>query len=946
MWDKSANRGDILKTYRFPDVLLAQPALFAKLRNFFGLRAGVQLIVLINRQPFQAGNLLISYLPAAKYNTAKTSMAAISLPTRTGMTRVNLDLMSASLAELTVPYVSPHVYYNLLTGEGTIGDFSISCYSPLTDISDTGEVTIKVQARFVDVDLEFPTGTTPISTSLFTSLSTSLDKLNILPSISNLRELKKLVNQLIKKSENKEITLQMNDKINTLNVTPKALPNMSVSNSNNSHVMSLSSSNVLPSMFLGGNMNEMDILSVVQVPCFHDSFSISNETSETNVWNKQVHPLVPATTNTDGSLNVDYIYFHALPFSKWSSSFIYTFKVVKTRFHSLRVRVWFSPASSDPSTIDRNAVRSKIIDLKEQNEFQFEVPYIWPHPKLNVHSNPQSLGIIGVDIINAMVYPSTVNPSIDVIVERAAGPDFKVHLVTPLQAFPFIPSTQLKTKEIEKPKEKLLEYDPIVDPLVDIVPYNDENPYKLLTSSIIRSQNFNDVTKAVDYVNSLPEEHVNALNWMSSFTTLNASSLILPIGIILKKIQENKIRILSKRSEDDFVPDLTTEGIESNPGPTETLANFVSGDTSTRTLTSTLSGPMTIQIQTIQYLDTSDVVIINFSGDYTSTNVPVSRYSHSFISFNYLGDTPSITFNTQGTFAGGFAWVIITFCNDLIPLSLSSDPLDVNVTNTDPLNVNVSNTPLPVSFTSTTDSIVTKTSIDLQMNTTEQDQERQIGDNFVRPKQSVLADNICLGSHIQSIKDMICRSGAVYNNSTLPATNLLNIYPHMFGLTQGAFTSSNAQDILSYYAISYAFARGGINLRFLSAPDFSFIYTLSGDNFYSTASADTGIVHQNGGTSSAAYRRSLGGALQQVIKPDLEGYGEISVPFYSDSYMYYVSPSVAMDTSVAMSELRLPYTTCLIELLGDLTNFVIYRAASSDFEFSFLTGPPILFPNI
>lgn len=867
-------------------------------------------------------------------------MATISLPTRSGMTRTNLDLMSTSVSELTVPFVSPHVYYNLLTGDGTIGDFSISCYSPLTDVSDTGQVTIQVQARFVDVDLEFPTGTTAPSLSVFSPIVESLEKLKFTPSILNLKEVKRMVNQLIKRNESGEISLQMNDKIDTLNVKPKALPNMAVTNSNNSHVMSLFSSNVLPSSNLGGNVGEMEILSMVQIPCYHDNFSVSNEAADTNVWSKQVHPLIPASTNSDGSLNVDYIYFNALPFSKWSSSFIYTFKVVKTRFHSLRLRVWFSPASTDPSTIDRNATRSKIIDLKEQNEFQFEVPYIWPHPKLNVHSLPQSLGIIGVDIVNPMVYPTSVASSIDVIVERAAGPDFKVNLVAPLQAFPFIPSAT-KTRNAQDIRDNLpdktFEYEPLVGDLIDIIPFNSQDPRELLTNTILSNRIMQDPGKISDLVKSYDDKHVNALNWLNSFDTLNASSLFLPIGLILNKIKEGKIRVLTKRSADSFVKDLTTEGIEPNPGPTETLTNFISSTATVRSFTSTLSGPMRIQISLVQYLDTSDIVLITFSGAYTSGSYPVIKSAPSYIVFDYLGDTPTIT-ATNGNVADGFAWITITFSNDFVPTPISSSP---------PLDVVITNTPLPVTDAGGgPDAIVTTTSIDLQMNTSEQDSERKISNNFVRPVQSQMADNVCLGTQINSIKDMICRASLVYRNTTVPSSSLLNIYPHMFGLTQGSFASSNAQDILSYYASVYAFARGGINLRFVSAPDFGYILSLSGDNFFSTASASTGIVHQNVDAISDAYSRALGGSLQQVIKPNIEGYGEITIPFYSDTYMYYVSPSVTMDTTAAMSELRLPYTTCLLQLLGDLTNLAIYRAASSDFELSFLTGPPVLFLNV
>lgn len=884
----------------------------------------MQLIVLVNRQPFQAGNLLISYLPAAKYNPTKLSMALTSLPTRTGMTRTNLDLMSASVAELTVPYVSPHVYYNLLTGAGTIGDFILSVYSPLTDVADTGTVSIQVQARFIDPDPEFPTGSIP--ETQVSSLQRIMDNLNQRVTLEQLRDMKKLINKYLKKED---IELQMNDEIRTLNVTPKALPNMSVTNVNNSHVLSLFSKNVLPSLSMGGNLGEMDILKVVQIPCYHDTFNISNESAETLVWSKQVTPLIPASTNPDGSSNVDYIYFHAVPFSKWASSFKYTFRVVKTRFHSLRVRVWFSPASTSAENIDRNSSISKIVDLKEQNEFEFEVPYIWPHPMLNVYSEPQSLGMIGVDIVNPMVYPSTVSPSINIIVERSAGDDFKVNLPAPLRAFPTDPTPTIKTKIVEKivDTNPLITYDPIVPDLVDIVPYNDIDPHKLLTENIMRSNKFNDVAKAVKYAESLPTEHANALNWLSSFDQLNASSLILPIGIIMKKINEHKIRILNKRSEDAFVKDLTTEGIEPNPGPTEVFANFLNAANPTRTFTSSLGGPVRIRISLTQYQDSSDIVSATFTGAIETTPVPVTKFASNVLDFEHEGDNPSLTASV-GTLTDGVIWITVTFSNYFIPTTLSEDPLSVNV----------ANTPLPVTSSSEESSIVTKTSIVLQMNTHEQDEERKVKP-FSRPTQSLLADQACLGQHITNISQMFKRSGLVASHENLTTANLVSLAPHMFGLYFP--TSKNATDILSYYASSYAFARGGINLRIVAAPDFAFNFVLGGDDFYGASSTLRGFSDTTVSLPASFYT-SLGGALQQVIKPDLEGFGEISIPFYSDSYMYYVSNVLEVDIKDTMSELGLPYTTSYLSLLGDLTSMSIYRAASSDFEFSFLTGPPIL----
>ena len=162
-WSKTSVRGEVLKQYRFPDILLNNANIQAKIRNFFGFRAGVELTILINKQPFQAGNSMISFLPNAKYNTAKDALHKLKegIVSRSGSPRTNLDLMDGTKATLRVPFMSPFVYYNLLDKSGTIGDFYISVYSPLSDVAAAGTVSVQVMARFIDIDLEFPTGIIP-----------------------------------------------------------------------------------------------------------------------------------------------------------------------------------------------------------------------------------------------------------------------------------------------------------------------------------------------------------------------------------------------------------------------------------------------------------------------------------------------------------------------------------------------------------------------------------------------------------------------------------------------------------------------------------------------------------------------------------------------------------------------------------------------------------------
>jgi hypothetical protein len=270
-WAKTSATGDVLATFRFPDILLSQPALAAKTRNFFGLRAGVELLVLINKQQFQAGNLLISYLPNARYNSAKAAMAQTSLQTRTGMPRTNLDLMDATRATLRVPYASPFIYYNLLTGDGTIGDFYISVYSPLSDVADAGTVSVQVFARFIDVDLEFPTGSTPVSFTKTHGIDNLIEEFRVKPNFDSLKQLLREGNSVLKTIKDGNFRFQMNSENNrTQNMKLRALPNMAVSSdTNNAHIMSLFSSNVLPSTDMGQtSSSEMNINSVLQIPCW------------------------------------------------------------------------------------------------------------------------------------------------------------------------------------------------------------------------------------------------------------------------------------------------------------------------------------------------------------------------------------------------------------------------------------------------------------------------------------------------------------------------------------------------------------------------------------------------------------------------------------------------------------------------------------------------------
>lgn len=968
-WAATSPAGTVLKQYRFPDVLLAQPALSRKAYNFFGLRAGVEFVVLVNKQPFQQGNLLISYLPGAKYNEAKNAMCQTTTPsassanlaTLSGMPRTNLDLMDASKAKLKVPYAAPYVYYNLLSGDGTIGDFYITVYSPLQDIAASGTVSVQVMARFVDVDLQFPAGNNLASFSKAPAVESLYNSFIQKPNIATLKQLLDEGKSIMEKVQKGSFRFQMNsENVRTQNFKPRALPNMSVADeSNNAHLLSLSGSNVLPSINMGeASKTENSFLNIVQIPTYNSRFNITSlQTAGTNVWSKQVTLLDYTNVAPDGSIGVDYPTYLGQNFSKWRSSFKFNFRFVKTLYHSLRVRIFFAPNTTTVTGVDRNAVISKIVDLKINNFVEFEVPFIWPHPFLNTDPDlPNSLGMIGVDILTQMVHPDTVKNTIEVIVERSAGTDFDLNLPKELSYFPYDPRVEEDELVVSGRNHYRV-------PLPDVVPLESGDSVRVFTNDPINPTFMGTMHHLPSDIKSLisanpsrfNQSKVGALDELAEMGhKVTTKTLTLDLPQILAKHDELRRRKRDVDEVDGWKRDLTREGIEPNPGPFTNGQTFNRSATawvpSVSTISSNFAGPQTIQIICRFYSGTSTGFAINMIGDITGWLGFSQKIENYF--FTYTGSgTPSITFTPAPSYGvdGDVIGISCVFSAPLQPIL--KEPISVAISN-EPVVVSVSGTP-NVNVTNSSLSIdqplqvigVSRSEVDdfkFQMNT-EQDDYREGYDDtsYVRPVNSLQADKLSLGGKISNIDAMIKRS-TLYSSLTTSNTNDIYLQPHMIGIARKNASSTQQYgptDMISYYANLFAFARGGINIRIASSPDYAYSVILDPDS-NTLSSIDTNSLGQVASATGSALLRKQHVSIQQVIKPSLEGYGEWSVPFYSDTFMYYVNPVLTQSPSVAALNMQCPYTTTIVRPNGAFAQFNAYRAACNDFEFSYLTGAP------
>lgn len=222
---------------------------------------------------------------------------------------------------------------------------------------------------------------------------------------------------------------------------------------------------VLPG--LGGtDMDEMSLEFLLSVPAYYYHFSAT--TGDTAGSNYFWHPLHPSQFQNSYTVNTTHTLYSQTPvcffsqfFALWRGGFRFTFRFVKTEFHSGRFAVVFQPFDTNGTTASASAPNyqtasaytfREIVDIRESNEFSVDIPYTslrpyhynssdlanasFPGPTGNTSD---SFGFFGLYCVNPLTCPASVNSTIDVIVEVCALSGFelaqptdnKLKLITP-----------------------------------------------------------------------------------------------------------------------------------------------------------------------------------------------------------------------------------------------------------------------------------------------------------------------------------------------------------------------------------------------------------------------------------------------------------------------------------------------------------------------------------
>lgn len=471
-WAVGAAPTTSLGAWSFPDAIFQSAfseQITRKILGFTLMKARVKVRLQVNSQPSYAGILLLSYVPHADYMTSKLNSMYSTLTSLSGCPHVVMNLANSTSMEFTTPYISPHLYANLLTGQGTFGRLNLQVMSPLTiGAGTTTPVTWTLWASLEDVDLKFPTNglvttgyaqvggeahamqkTGTLSGAIGTAGNIASKVLPVL----GMGELSKPVEALATTASSIArffgFSKPSNTGPTTLIMNKPMRGQLAIDGLDTAHKLGASMGTEIQTMsgFAGTDEDEMNLTYIASRPSAIHNFPWNTSATQDTVlatyrcapsalmWYANTStPAIPRTRNAE--VRMTHAAFLADKYQYCRGDFVYTFHFAKTQLHSGRIRINFKPFVGDlfPGTsVDLNNqpgfTMTEDVDLSVSSTFRFHVPYVssrpwlltqWPQmyaPAANlVDAKNFCIGEVEVVVLNQLTAMSTAANAVNVVV--------------------------------------------------------------------------------------------------------------------------------------------------------------------------------------------------------------------------------------------------------------------------------------------------------------------------------------------------------------------------------------------------------------------------------------------------------------------------------------------------------------------------------------------------
>lgn len=466
-WHSTDSQGSVLHTMNLPSRWFQETMITQKLAGFRYLRCDFRYTIQVNAQPFNAGMLIVAYYPMNKQLTHIPSNQH-HLGGITGYRHVILDLAQSTSAEMVIPFSPVMANIDLIKGTGTFGEVKCYVYSPLTGLSDV-DFTIWIAAE--NVVVEMPTGLPQLlPTSGVAQVNLSAEKKRP----GSVETTSRSIGAVAKLAQTIPIPL-VNGIATVASTVADAVSGVAsifgwskpsdpefpvkvelgygkyLSNTNgDAKIKSLAfdarTSVETPFSLSNTDEDEMAISTIVSRPTYLTSFNFAKiDSPGALLLSLPTCPSACLKTNvtfSGGSGTAMYntfLSYLSQMFIAYRGALKYTFRVVKTPFHSGRIGVVFVPGATPATSfasVDQSSVYRVIYDLRETSTIEFEVPFVYNTPFKTLRADFPTVeheamvytvptGMLYVFVVNSLRNPSTAADSIQVIVEVAGGDDFQ-----------------------------------------------------------------------------------------------------------------------------------------------------------------------------------------------------------------------------------------------------------------------------------------------------------------------------------------------------------------------------------------------------------------------------------------------------------------------------------------------------------------------------------------
>lgn len=476
-WTTTSGAGTSLFNIELPRDIITDRVYAAKVAGFAYMRATIVVRVMINTQRFQAGRLLLTWMPLYRQNQTKFNDTQF-LVYYTQRPKVEFDVSTDTEVIMKIPYVHPALGFDLGSGFNSAGRLDAVVYSPLT----SGTCRANLYYSFENVELSHANepgtfiaqsggvssskgrsrakadpgdkeqadmGVAPVS-SMLSAIATTAAIGRDIPLISSVAGPVSWAAGLAAKAAHafgyaKPLQLA---------------PRMRVYEQGDSHRINADGAHMAVNLgvfednkvshlpgFAGSDLDEMAISAVISNFAYYNSYSWNTSQAEmTNVIGNfalraglappAVRTLTVAGSATPVSDLLPFSYV-AQMFGYYRGSIKVKIKIVKTEFHSGRLRFNYrlvseSTGSNVPANYSAN-VQTTIFDLRDATEFETVVPFASNIPYMY---KEETYARFNLQVETPLQAIGDVSSTVDVILELAAGDDFEYAAPVPIAVTP------------------------------------------------------------------------------------------------------------------------------------------------------------------------------------------------------------------------------------------------------------------------------------------------------------------------------------------------------------------------------------------------------------------------------------------------------------------------------------------------------------------------------